>query len=205
MTKDNFIDQIVFGWMKSDLENISRIRTAMPGEGNANLPLAMVTVMYMDHLGGYLLGTEKRGIEVNINEYLSCFKNPSDYRPELLCDLFRNGLGHDYFPRGGISRDNMRPPMVYSPGVGVILDVDSLFQDFIDSLDAFKVKLTEEKFEKRFSEAKSDIEKRYADHKSIIDTLPNPQTNVSVTPALMSSNASGTAVYSKESDNTGTT
>src|SRR3989344_6593787 len=82
MTKDEFINQIVLGWIKKDLENISKVRTLIPGEGNANLPLAMCIVIYMDHLGSYLLGTYAE-LETNIRVFLTCFKNPSDYPPEL--------------------------------------------------------------------------------------------------------------------------
>jgi hypothetical protein len=197
VNKQEFLDQIVFGWIKKDLENISKVRVVIPGEGNANFPLAMCIVTYIDHLGGYLLGTEKGGLEVNIRQYLSCFKTPSAYPPELLTDLFRNGLSHDYFARGGISRSNMRPPMVNVPGVGVVLDADSLLADFIISLDVFKARLSDENFMKRFAEAKEAMEERYARHKSIIDKLPTPSLPFTVYPTeAINSGASGTAVYS---------
>ena len=92
MSKDEFLNQMVFGWIKKDLENISLVRTTNPGDGNANFPLAMLVIVYIDHLGGYLRGTEKGGLEENIKAYLTCFKNASDYPAELLNDLFRNGL-----------------------------------------------------------------------------------------------------------------
>ncbi len=199
MNKDGFLSRIVFGWIKKDLENISKVRLVIPGDGNANFPLALLIVIYMDHLGGYLLGTEKNGLEANIRAYLTCFKNPADYNSELLADLFRNGLAHDYFARGGISRSGMRPPMVYSLGIGVILDADSLLSDFIESLENFKAKLTKENFQKRFLEAKQTMEYSYSKHKSIIENLPKPPAPVIVTPSMpLSSGASGgTAIYSK--------
>lgn len=196
MTKDEFLNQIVFGWIKEDLENISRIRTVIPGEGNANLPLAMCIVIYMDHLGSYLLGTYA-GLETNIRAFLTCFKNPLGYPPELLNDLFRNGLAHDYFARGGISRDGTRPPMINVSGKGVILDADTLLVDFFESLDVFKTKLTEENFEKRFTEAKGIMEKRYETHQAIIDKLPKPPDPV-ISSFAAAAGASGTAVYSKD-------
>ncbi len=198
MNKDEFLNQIVFGWIKKDLENISLVRTTTPGDGNANFPLAMCVIGYMDHLGGYLKGTEKGGLEVNIKAYLSCFENASEYSAELLNDLFRNGLAHDYFARGGISRSGMRPPMIYAPGVGVILDADSLLNDFIESLDNFKNQLTEENFQQRFVEAKQTMESKYSKHQSIIDALPRPQVPIIVSPTVHASGASGTAVYSKD-------
>lgn len=198
MNREDFLEQIVFGWMKKDLENISKVRLTIPGAGNANFPLAMITVIYIDYLGGYLLGTDKGGLEANIREYLTCFQNPSDYPPELLNDLFRNGLGHDYFARGGICRNNMRPPMVNAPGIGVVLDADSLLDDFIESLETFKMKLTEENFEKRFAEAKKIMEDRYTTHQSVISALPAPPVPIVVSPSIRASGASGTAVYSKD-------
>lgn len=196
MTKDKFINTIVFGWIKGDLENISKVRTVIPGEGNANFPLAMCTIMYMDLLGSYLLGTAKGGLEANIREYLTCFKTPTDYPPELLNDLFRNGLGHDYFARGGISRSNMRPPMVNDPKIGVVLDADSLLNDFLDSLTNFKIKLIDSCFNNRFNEAKNDMEERYRKHQSIINLLPKPQVQIKTFPPTRVSGASGgTAIY----------
>ena len=202
MIKDDFLAHIVFGWIKKDLENISKVRTVIPGDGNANFPLALLAIIYMDYLGSFLLGSEG-DLEKNIKEYLTCFQNPADYPPELLNDLFRNGLAHDYFARGGISRSGMRPPMVYAPGVGVILDADSLLNDFIASLENFKIKLTEENFQKRFQEAKGILEARYSKHKFIIDNLPKPSIPVQVAQntSIASGASLGTAIYSKNLDN----
>lgn len=201
MRKDDFMTRIVFGWIKKDLENISKVRTVIPGDGSANFPLALLVIVYMDYLGGFLLGAEGE-LEKNIKAYLACFPNPKDYPPELLNDLFRNGLAHDYFARGGISRSGMRPPMVYSPGIGVILDADSLLSDFFESLETFKVKLTKEHFQKRFNEAKGVMEGRYSKHKSIIDSLPRASVPVIVVPTMpLTYGASlGTAIYSNNPD-----
>lgn len=200
MDKEFFINEIVFGWMKKDLENISKIRLLTPGAGGANFPLAMCIVVYMDHLGSYLLGTEKGGLEINIQKFLECFKNPSDYSPELLNDLFRNGLAHDYFSRGAISREGIRPPMMNIAGSGVVLDADSLLIDFFEALNSFKMNLTEENFNRRFNEARETMETRYEAHMEIINKLPQPSVVVTAYPQVNSSGVSGTAIYSKDID-----
>ncbi len=205
MNKNEFLHNIVFGWIKNDLINISKVRTIIPGQdGNANFPLALCVVIYMDLLGGYLLGTDKGGLENNIREYLTCFNNSNDYPPELLNDLFRNGLGHDYFSRGGISRSGTRPPMMYIPKIGVVLDADSFLSDFLESLENFGLKLTEKNFNKRFDEAKQAMEKLYRKHSLVIKKLsqyPSITLQIAGSSSAFASNASGTAIYSENIDN----
>ncbi len=198
MDKDEFINKIVMGWMKNDLINIAKIGSDKNGDGSVNLPLVMLIVVYMDQLGAFLLGTDNSS--KRINEYLKCFENPNEYNADLLWDLFRNGLAHEYFPRGGITRSKNRPAMSTAEGLGVVLDAESLLGDFLSSLELFKVMLTEDNFLRRMEEAKNKMEETYFNHKEKIDYLPN-KLNVNQNSGYLGTNqtstaSGGTQVYS---------
>src|SRR3989344_5537146 len=110
----------------------------------------------MEYLGSFLLGKDS-GFSKNVSGYISkCFSNHKDYPVGILKDIFRNGLAHEYFARGGISRDGGRPA-VYKEIGGVVLDAESLANDFIESLDKFKQELEEDKYTSRVNQAESSI------------------------------------------------
>ncbi|MDO8657506.1 MAG: hypothetical protein Q7K55_02100 [Candidatus Levybacteria bacterium] len=56
MDKIRFIDEVVLGWMKSDLTRMrDSIRPISSEPGNINFPLALCVLSYIEYLGGFLL------------------------------------------------------------------------------------------------------------------------------------------------------
>jgi hypothetical protein len=172
MNKQFFIDEVVLGWIKSDL--LRMIRTIRPSSsevGNINFPLALCILSYMESLGGFLIGKDKDFVK-NVNRYLKdCFNNPEEYPVLILNDLIRNGLAHDYFPRGAISRNGKHPAIYKGQTYDVVLDVETLATDFINSLDVFVKKLTDEQYQSRMKEAKLRIKELHDKHSAFIKEL----------------------------------
>ncbi len=173
MNKIDFINKIVFGYIQKDLENIKSKIPPVRGEvGNANFPIALCVLAYMEYLGGFLLG-RSLGFKRNIEEYMNrCFNFSPEYNSVILRDLFRNGLAHEYFARGGISRDGIRPPMNRNYEGKAILDAQTLLDDFLNSLNAFKDELNEESFQRRKKGAENAIKKWETIHKNEVLNLP---------------------------------
>lgn len=188
MDKQAFLDTVVFGYIKKDLENMrDKIRPQPAAIGNINFPLALCVLAYMEYLGSFLLG-RYANFSQSVNEYISkCFVNPSEYPVEILRDIFRNGLAHEYFARGGISRDGERPA-VYKEGVDeVVLDAETLVNDFLESLEKFKRELEDAKYSSRVNQAESSIVDKKARNRNLIGRLPIRV----VTTTTRSSGASG--------------
>jgi len=187
MDKQAFLDTVVFGYIKKDLENMrDKIRPQPAAIGNINFPLALCVLAYMEYLGGFLLG-RSAGFSQSVREYISkCFTNPGEYPVEILRDIFRNGLAHEYFARGGISRDGGRPA-VYKEVSGAVLDAETLVNDFLESLDKFKQELEDDKYTRRVNGAESSIAGKNTRYKNLIDQLPIRV----LTPTTRSSGASG--------------
>lgn len=175
MDLDQFQNQVVFGWIKKDIERITTELPARSGEmGNVNFPLALCVLEYLQYLGSFLLGKDC-GATQNMKAYISkCLPNSAEYSEDLLADIFRNGLAHDYFARGGVSRDGLRPA-VYSATIGPILDIETLVQDFLNSLPKFRTELSEKNFNERMSQVLTTISTLQTKHKAIIDKLPTGQ------------------------------
>lgn len=157
MDKQTFLDTVVFGYIKKDLENMrNKIRPQPAAIGNINFPLVLCVLAYMEYLGSFLLG-RYASFSQSVQEYISrCFTNPDKYPVEILRDIFRNGLAHEYFARGGISRDGGRPA-VYKEVGGVVLDAETLVNDFLKSLDKFKQELEDNKYTRRVNQAEKSI------------------------------------------------
>lgn len=173
MDRKTFLEQIVFGWIKNDLERMTKKIPSKSNEvGNINFPLALCTLAYMEYLGGFLLG-EDRGFGVNAKEYINnCFEKSTEYPIELLKDIFRNGLAHEYFARGGICRDNLRPAVFKDKTFGPVLDIEILVNDFLNSFDKFKEVLNEEKYKKRMDQAYESIQEWNEEYQILINALP---------------------------------
>lgn len=174
MTRADFMERIVFGWIKNDLERMKMTIRPISGKaGNINFPLALCSLSYMEYLGGYLLGNEG-DFTKNASAYIAgCFDNPSEYSVDILRSIFRNGLVHAYFScGGGISREGERPALKKMGNEEVILDVEVLVDDFIVSLLKFSGLLKEESYNKRTSQL---IEKHKSEKmklKNEINKLP---------------------------------
>lgn len=173
MTKFEFLDRIVDGWIRQDLERMMSEIPAKDGEiGNINLPLALCTLSYMEFLGGYLIG-RYGSFATNTKKYIKyCFSNPREYNVALLMDIYRNGLSHEYFARAGISRENERPALYLSEEGQVVLDVETLTKDFIKSLQVFRTELSDENYLKRKQEIEKSIAQFTHDYAEQIQKLP---------------------------------
>lgn len=173
MDKTRFINEVVLGWMKSDLTRMrDSIRPISSEAGNINFPLALCVLSYIEYLGGFLLGAENDYL-TNVTEYIcSYFTNPEEYPPEILRDLIRNGLAHDYFPRGAISRNGKHPAIYKGRTYNLVLDAETLVNDFIDSLSTFINKLNDDKYGARMKIATEKMEIFKQRHKDYIDELP---------------------------------
>lgn len=185
MDKTRFVNEVVLGWMKSDLINMrDKIRPISSEAGNINFPLALCVLSYMEYLGGFLLGKDTDYLS-NISEYINtCLINAEEYPPIILRDLIRNGLAHDYFPRGAISRNGKRPAIYKGRTYDLVLDAETLVNDFINSLAVFNEKLRDDKYESRMKEAMNKLEEFKKIHKDYIDELPGqPNDNDQATPS----------------------
>lgn len=173
MTKLEFLDRIVDGWIRRDLERMMSGIPANDGEiGNINLPLALCTLSYMEFLGGYLIG-RYRSFATSAKKYIKqCFSNPSEYNVALLMDIYRNGLSHEYFARSGISRENERPALYLSKEGQVVLDVETLTKDFIKSLQVFRTELSDENYLNRKQEIEESIVQFTQGYAEQIQKLP---------------------------------
>lgn len=188
MDKINFLNTVVYGYIRKDLESIKSYVPHKSGEpGNVNFPIALCVLSYIEYLGGFLTGLDFSYAK-NVSIYLTkCFKNGNNYDVEILEEIFRNGLAHDYFARGGVGRDGIRPALYRGWKNEVILDADTLLDDFLASLDKFGEQLTDEMFSKRISLAEkriSDLNIKYKvqiDKLTFIGDIPHARTSGATT------------------------
>ncbi|MCR4263410.1 MAG: hypothetical protein NUV98_01680, partial [Candidatus Roizmanbacteria bacterium] len=87
-------------------------------------------------------------------------------------DLFRNGLAHDYFARGGVGRDGIRPGLYRNWDKKAVLDADTLLDDFLSSLDKFTKELPDDNYQKRMNIADTKIKNIEAKYSTEISKLP---------------------------------
>ncbi|MBU1110557.1 hypothetical protein KKB83_02990 [Patescibacteria group bacterium] len=172
MNKTDFVNIVVLGWIKSDLIRMrDTIRPDRSEVGNINFPLALCTLSCVEYLGGFLIGKDQK-FTGNVEKYINeCFQHPDEYPVEILRDLIRNGLAHDYFPRGAISRNNKRPAIYRGRTYSIVLDAETMVNDFIDSLDVFVEKLEDHKYEARMQGLSEKIDEFKVKHKSFIENL----------------------------------
>lgn len=186
MNKLDFLNKIVFGYIKKDLENIKTLPKR--DEGGCNFPIALCVLSYMEYLGSFFTGNEF-DFPQNITAYIDkCFRNKNDYNVDILKDLFRDGLAHDYFPRGGVGRDSIRPGLYVDYNGDVILDADTLMDDFLNSLDLFRDELEDQMYQARIELAGNKIKKWKEDRREAIEKLIHISSIVGV-------RTSGTSIY----------
>jgi len=197
MKKDEFIDKYVLGWMKRDFERVIEEIPVIPNEaGNIGFFLALSVLVSMDALGGFLLGEDKR-FEENVKEYIGkCFRNPEEYPIEILQDVYRNGLAHDFFSRGAVTRDSSYPAIFRDKEIGVTLDANTLAKDFLESLNKFSEVLTEENYQERSKQLEEKINRCIISNKKVIDTLPERDT-----PSFSTSTTTVTSTTSSQGGN----
>jgi len=192
MNKNEFLDKIVFGYIKKDFERLLSLKPIPYGDGNINFFLALCVLVTIDFLGGFLLGGNRRFKE-NTKGYMNrCFNNPSEYPIGILKDIYRNGLAHDFFPRGAVTRDNRHPAVYLDKNRGMpVLDSETLARDFLVSLNEFKNKLEEAKFEKRWLKVEESISLEQKRKELEINNLPK-EKGVSITDSCSSSSVANT-------------
>lgn len=173
MDKFDFFNRVVFGYIRKDLENMKNYLPKKPGEeGNNNFPIALCVLSYMEYLGSFFT-LDDFNFEENVKVYIEkCFKNSSEYHPAILGDLFRNGLAHDYFARGGVARDGNRHGLYRNWDNKAVLDADTLLNDFLLSLNKFAEELSDHNFIERMKIAKQRINDMEAKYASEINNLP---------------------------------
>lgn len=166
MEKQRFID-VYIRWMRNDIKNMK--------DGGLNLPLALCLLSYTEFLGSLLSGRDKPNYE-NTKIYINqCFGQcKDDYQFEVLRDLFRNGMAHEYLARGGISKDNKRPAIRTIGNGNIILDAYQMAEDFLESLNIFERVLNQEKLNLRFEEMRRKSEEL---KQTLSDKLPTHYTS----------------------------
>jgi len=166
--------EIALNWIKHDLERMMNEIPPLAGQaGNINFPLALCVLSYMEFLGSFLLG-KKGGFTQNVSKYIKeCFINhQKEYPINILRDIYRNGLSHEYFSRGAISREGEHPAVYRDKNIGLVLDAQSLAEDFLKSLDKFITELDPQEYQKRIDEIKETIINFQERHKRLINNLP---------------------------------
>ena len=189
MNKHHFYNRVIREYIQSDL---LAIKTYIPHQqtatGGLNFPIALCILAYMEYLGSFFTGqTSERSFAENVRAYISkCFTHHADeYDIEILKDLFRDGLAHEYFARGGIIRDGgSNGPMFLGFGNNVILDAETLLNDFLESLDKFYESVTDEQVKQRTEVAEELRKQKLNKRATAISTLP-----------LQSVPTSGTSTY----------
>jgi len=172
MNKDKFLNDIVFGWIKNDLEHMRKdIYPSKYAQGCIHFPLALCTLAYMEFLGGFLHDGELEFLQ-SVKAYVTnCSPNPNEYDVNVLYKLVRNNLAHNYFPYGSVTRNDYDRLFYKGPRYNVNLDAEFLVKDFINSLETFKEKLVEEKYYKRMEAYSRKRNKFESDNKEFIDSL----------------------------------
>lgn len=131
MSPDEFYKEYIERWMKEDIQ-------IMQKHEGLNFPLALCAASYIDFLGGFLSGMDRREYK-NAFAYLrQCFANPKRYGSrKFFADLIRNPLTHEYFPRGGIAKHGQAEPLYRDSAGKLVLDVTLFANDFLESLPRF--------------------------------------------------------------------
>lgn len=163
ITKERFMGEYI-RWMRDEI-------TVMR-DHNLNFPLALCTLAYIEFLGSIFTGPkgqDRKNAEIYIKE---CFgEHANEYPIEILWDVFRNGLAHDYFTRGGVSKEEVRPAIQTSIDGVKILYVKTLANDFLRSLEAFEDKITYEQISSRIHsiyKKSEDLTKKHEQYELVI-------------------------------------
>lgn len=146
---DNFVLDIIDGWMVKDLESLlTNIPQQINESGNCNFPITLYVFSCIEFLGQLTnatpVNTNVSGYTQNaISNYIDNFF-PDEFKRKLqpyqnsFINIFRNGLAHNYFAKSaGISRGETTPIQVDKNGC-LILDADIFATSFIDSIEKLK-------------------------------------------------------------------
>jgi len=182
MTKDEFFDEVVFGQIKHDLENMLNVSPS--GDfGGLNYPLVNSIVNYILFFGTLLNGKDDNKPIDYINKYLQlCMAEFVDeISSDILWILVRNGCSHDYFSRIGISKEIDNTKLAYIDyNNKIVVNSYSLTRAFFKSFEKFKIILSENTFNSRIREIKEFMDTK--DKKELLNKfrlkLTNNQNNI---------------------------
>jgi len=147
-TLDNFVAEVIDGWMCGDIENLENIPHRLGQPGNCNFPIALYVFACTEFLGQLTARSpvpKQGGTKKAILDYIEEFF-PDEFKEELkphrnrFVNLFRHGLAHNYFAKAsGVSRTRKTH---FSIDQGrLILDADMFAQSFVESTKKLKIKI----------------------------------------------------------------
>jgi len=143
---NNFISEVVEGWMLSDLVSLSAIPHQPGAAGNCNFPIALYIFSCVEFLGQLTFSGQElpdRGYtKASVLGFIDDFF-PDDFKQKLqphkneFVNIFRNGLAHNYFAKAaGVSRAKTEP---FSMENGLlVLDADRFADAFRLAVDKLK-------------------------------------------------------------------
>lgn len=145
---NNFIAEVVDGWMLKDLGRLLNDIPHRSGEaGNCNFPITLYVFACIEFLGQLTSDTPidpkgsytKDSIMGFINDYFpDDFKQKIQPHKNAFVNIFRNGLAHNYFAKAaGISRTETKPLQVDGQG-HLVLDADRFAEAFGMSINNLK-------------------------------------------------------------------
>lgn len=157
ITKEEFTGTYI-RWMRSDIEAMK--------DKNINFPLALSVLAYMEFLGSIFTG-DPFGDWKNADEYMKeCFgEKRNGYPIDVLWDVFRNGLAHEYFARGGVANGNERPAIQVGADGLKVLYSKTLADDFLESLTVFETRLSQDKLNTRLDKMIKTTDNLTQEHK----------------------------------------
>lgn len=145
---NDFITEVVSGWMSKDLERLLNDIPHRPSEaGNCNFPIALYVFACIEFLGQLTSATPinqnqgytRNGIMGFIDDFFPDeFKQKIQPYRDNFVNIFRNGLAHNYFAKAaGISRTEALPLQVDNQG-HLVLDADRFAEAFRASVEKLK-------------------------------------------------------------------
>lgn len=150
-TLDNFVEEVISGWMIRDLNKMLDLPVTPNSPGNCNFPIALYVFSCIEFLGQL---TPSKQIDASRSNYTktsvlgfiddffpSTFKdNLQPFRQQFV-NIFRNGLSHNYFAKNaGVSRKESKPFQVNQNG-NLILDADKFARAFIEAVEKLKLRI----------------------------------------------------------------
>lgn len=142
---NNFIAQVVDGWMLGDLATLTSIPHNPGASGNCNFPIALYTFSCVEFLGQLTFSGTLGNQDYTKDPILGFIDDffPDDFKQKLqphkneFVNIFRNGLAHNYFAKAaGVSRTKTEP---FSMEDGcLVLDADLFAKAFRQAVDKLK-------------------------------------------------------------------
>ena len=146
---NNFIADVVDGWMLKDLERLLHDIPHHPRKaGNCNFPIVLYVFACIEFLGQLTpvtpINTKQPGYtQDSILGFIDDFF-PDDFKQKIqphrnrFVTIFRNGLSHNYFAKyAGVSRTENEPLWVNPEGM-LVLDADRFAEAFRTAIDNLK-------------------------------------------------------------------